>query len=191
VVALGDWWFGEMTLLFLVSAIVAAWIYGFGEEEFMETFVNGAKDLLGVAMIIGLSRGITIVMNDGNMTATILHYGENALANLGPLGFTNLTYLFYIPLSFLVPSTTGLSTLSMPIIAPLSDFANVDRNIAITAFATASGVVNLITPTSAVILGALSIARVNYTKYFKFMWKLLILLMLISMAAMSAAVIAS
>ena len=128
-------------------------------------------------------------MNDGYMTATVLHAGESILKNLGPLAFTNIAFLFYIPLSFLVPSTSGLATLSMPIMAPLASFANVQANIVITAFSTASGVVNFITPTSAVVMGVLLIARVNYLTFIKFIWKIVLLLAVTSMILMSIAAV--
>ncbi|OEH93869.1 YfcC family protein [Bacillus solimangrovi] len=189
IIPLGDWWFGELTLLFLVSSLIIGYIYKMGEENFTTTFVEGAKDLLGVALIIGVSRGITVVMNDGGMTATVLHWGEEMLADLGPTAFANLAFLFYLPLSFLVPSTSGLATLSMPIMAPLADFTGVDRHIVITAFQSASGVINLITPTSAVIMGALAIAKVPYEIYFKYMWKMLIALSAMVMVFISISVL--
>lgn len=189
IVPLGEWWFGEMTVLFLVSSIIIAMIYGIGEEEFIDTFVSGAKDLLSVALIIGVSRGITVVMNSGGMTATVLNWGEQSLKNVGAIGFINLSYLFYLPLSFLVPSTSGLATLSMPIMAPLADFVHVNRDIVITAYQTANGVMNLVTPTSGVLMGALAIARVPYEIYFKYIWKLLIILSIVVMTLMSIAVI--
>lgn len=188
-VPLGEWWFGEMTVLFLVSSIIIAIIYRMGEREFINTFIGGSRDLLSVALIVGVSRGITIVMNEGRMTATVLHAGEMALRNVGSIAFTNLTYLFYLPLSFLVPSTSGLATLSMPIMAPLADFANVGRDIVITAYQSASGVINLITPTSGVVMGALAISRVPYEVYFKFVWKLLIILSIMIMVVLSLATI--
>ncbi len=185
----GDWWFGELTLLFLLSSIIIALIYKMGEEEYIDTFVEGAKDLLAVALIIGVSRGITVVMNDGGMTATVLHWGEQTLSTFGPVAFSTLTYLFYLPMSFLVPSTSGLATLSMPIMAPLGDFAGVDRNIVITAYQSASGVINLITPTSGVVMGALAIARIPYDRFFKHVWKLLIVLSIVVIVLMGAAVL--
>ncbi|KGP72646.1 YfcC family protein [Pontibacillus yanchengensis] len=188
ILPLGDWWFGELALLFLVASIIIGLIYKMPEEELTGSFVDGAKDLLGVALIIGVSRGITVVMNDGGMSATVLHWGENLLAELGPITFANISFLFFLPLSFLVPSTSGLATLSMPIMAPLADFAGVDRAIVITAYQSASGIINLITPTSAVIMGALAIAKVPYDIYFKFMWKLLIVLTLLVMTVLSIAV---
>lgn len=186
---LGDWWFGELTMLFLTSSIIIAIIYRMGELEFTSTFVNGARDLLGVALIIGISRGITVVMDAGGMTATVLHWGEGMLENMGSVLFTNISFLFYLPLSFLVPSTSGLATLSMPIMAPLADFAGVGRDLVITAYQSASGVVNLITPTSAVIMGALAIARIPYSTYLKHVWKLVVVLSVIVMVIMSIATI--
>lgn len=179
------WWFGELTTLFLVFAIIIGLLYGMKEQELVSSFVNGAKDLLGVALIIGLSRGITIIMNAGIITDTILNYGETLLKGLGSSGFVIITYLFYMPLSFLIPSTSGLATLTMPIMAPLADFAGVTRALIITAYQSASGLINLLTPTSAVVMGGLAIARVPYGKWIKYLLKflliafILVLLMLI------------
>lgn len=89
-----------------------------GEEELVDTFVAGCADLLGVALIIGISRGITVLMNDGKITDTILHWGEAALSGAGPIQFVLLVYLLYLPLSVLIPSSSGLATLSVPILAP-------------------------------------------------------------------------
>ncbi|RKD28785.1 YfcC family protein [Thermohalobacter berrensis] len=183
------WWFGELTALFLVSAIVIGLIAGLNEKELVSAFVDGARDLLGVALIIGVSRGITVVMNAGNITDTVLNLGERTLSQTGSAPFAILTYLFYIPLSFLIPSTSGLATLSMPIMAPLGDFANVARHIVITAYQSASGIVNLITPTSAVVMGGLAIARIPYNKWIKHVWKLLVILMIIIIAALSFGVL--
>jgi len=190
-IPLGDWWFGELTMLFLTSSIIIAFIFKMGEENFTSTFINGARDLLGVAIIIGISRGITVVMDAGGMTATVLNWGEGMLDNMGSILFTNLSFLFYLPLSFLVPSTSGLATLSMPIMAPLADFAGIGRDLVITAYQSASGIVNLLTPTSAVIMGALAIARIPYSTYLKHVWKLVLGLSVIVMVIMSAAAIMS
>ncbi|SHK24887.1 YfcC family protein [Tepidibacter formicigenes] len=178
------WWFGELAALFMVSSILIGLSAGMKEEELVGSFVDGARDLLGVALIIGLSRGITVVMNAGNMTDTVLSLGEQTLSGLSSAGFTILTYLFYIPMSFLIPSTSGLATLSMPIMAPLGDFAGVSRDVVITAYQSASGIVNLITPTSAVVMGGLAIGRVSYDKWLKFTWKLIAILMIVIIAAL-------
>ncbi|MGO1370889.1 MAG: YfcC family protein [Senegalia sp. (in: firmicutes)] len=183
------WWFPELTALFLVSSIVIGFMHAFGEEdfgekEFIDSFVSGTKDLLGVALIVGVSRGITVVMDAGNITPTVLNAGENTLSQAGRIPFILLTYLFYIPLSFLIPSTSGLATVSMPIMAPLGDFANVSRSLVITAYQSASGIVNLVTPTSAVVMGGLAIARVPYGTWLKYVWKFLLMIFVMTILAL-------
>jgi uncharacterized ion transporter superfamily protein YfcC len=173
------WWFGELTTLFFVSAVIIGLVAGLGEDGLVDSFVNGSRDLLGVALIVGVSRGITIVMNAGNITDTVLNLGERSLAGTGSIAFAVASYLFYLPMSFLIPSTSGLATLSMPIMAPLGDFAGVARHVVITAYQSASGIVNLVTPTSAVVMGGLAVARVSYDRWLKFVWKLLGILMII------------
>ncbi|MEJ8552818.1 YfcC family protein [Tepidibacter sp. Z1-5] len=184
------WWFGELTSLFLVFAIIIGLVYGMDEDELISSFVAGARDLLGVALIVGLSRGITVIMNAGNITDTVLSLGEHALSGLGSSVFAVLTYLFYIPMSFLIPSTSGLATLSMPIMAPLGDFAGVSRDIVITAYQSASGTVNLLTPTSAVVMGGLAIARVPYNTWLKFVLKFMfiVIVMIIAILGISAVI---
>lgn len=188
---LGEWWFGDITVLFLLSSFLCGLIWRWGELRFIELFLNGAKDLLGVALIIGVTRGIAVVMNDGGMTATVLHWGEESLKAMGSVAFADLSYLFFILLSFLVPSTSGLAALSMPIMAPIADFAGVGRDLVITAYASASGVVNLITPTSGVLMGALAIARVSYGVYLKWIWKFLLMLFVLVLLILSGAAILS
>lgn len=178
------WWFGELTTLFFVSSVVIGLVAGLGENGLIGSFVDGCRDLLGVALIVGVSRGITIVMNAGNITDTVLNLGERTLAGTGSIAFAITSYLFYLPMSFLIPSTSGLATLSMPIMAPLGDFAGVARHVVITAYQSASGIINLITPTSAVVMGGLAIARVSYDRWLKFVWKFLVVLMVIIIAAL-------
>jgi len=179
------WWFPELSALFLFASILTGLCCRLGEEETVTSFVAGAAELLGVAFIIGVSRGITVIMNNGKITDTILSWGEAALAGAGSLIFILLTYLIYLPLSFLIPSSSGLATLTMPIMAPLADFAGVERALVITAFQSASGILNLITPTSAVVMGALAIGRVPYDRWLKFVWKLILFLFLIILVLLS------
>ncbi len=184
-----SWWMAQMSGLFLIAAIIIGIIARLGEARLVETFVNGARDLLGVALIIGLARGIVVVMDAGHITDTILHSAETAVAGLPPVAFINVIYWIEVGMSFLVPSTSGLAVLSMPILAPVADFAEVQRSLVVTAFATGSGIVNLITPTSAVVMGGLAIGRVPYERWLRFIWPLLLALTVIIMAALSAAVL--
>lgn len=180
---LGDWYFGQMTVLFFFSAILIGKVFGMTEDKIIDIFIRGSKDLLGVALIIGLSRGIKVVMSAGGMDATVLFFGENSLRNFSPALFTILSYVFYIPMSFLIPSTSGLAGATMPIMGPLagSVFSNTGfaaesgKALVITAYQSASGIVNLFTPTSGVVMGALAIARVPYPKWLRYLLKLLII----------------
>lgn len=179
--ALG-WWFPELSALFLVGGVVIGLIDGQREDEIAETFVAGCADLLGVAFIIGISRGITVLMNDGQITDTVLHWGEEALSGAGPVSFVLLVYLIYLPLTILIPSSSGLATLSVPIMAPLGRFAGVGGDLVVTAFQSASGLVNIITPTAAVVMGALALGHVPYDRWVKYVWKLILYFLLLTMA---------
>lgn len=183
------WWFPEMTSCFLFFGIVIGLIGRLPEKTLIDTFVDGARDMLGVALIIGLARGITVVMNNGLITDTVLYWAEQAVSGLGGVGFILVTYLLYLPLSFLIPSSSGLATVSMPIMAPLADFANVPSYLVVTAYQTANGLVNLITPTSAVVMGGLAIARVGYGTWWRFVWPLIILLAVLSMLVLAVGVL--
>ena len=152
VIALG-WWMGQMSALFLGMSILTWFVGKFSaetsldEETFVNTFVNGARDLLGVALIIGVARGIVVVMDAGKITDTILNALAGWLAGLGNVLFINTMLAFQTLLSFLVPSSSGLAVLTMPILAPLSDFAGVQRELTVTAYQSANGWVNLFNPT--------------------------------------------
>jgi uncharacterized ion transporter superfamily protein YfcC len=179
------WWFPEMTASFLLFAIVIGLVGRMGEGELTSTFVDGSRDLLGVALIIGIARGITVVMNNGQITDTVLYWCENALGDVGEAAFAVVMYLLFLPLSFLIPSTSGLATVSMPIMAPLAEFAGVSSSLIVTAYQSASGLINLVTPTSAVVMGGLAIARVPYGKYLRFVWPLLAMLAVLTIVVLT------
>jgi uncharacterized ion transporter superfamily protein YfcC len=140
-----------------------------------------------VALIIGLARGIVVVMDAGKITDTILHWAEVSVAGLSQVVFINVIYWIEVLLSFFVPSSSGLAVLSMPIMAPVADFANVGRDLVVTAYQSANGLVNLINPTFAVVMGALAIGRVPYERWLRFVWPLLVILTVIIMASLSVA----
>jgi len=174
-----------MSGLFLASAIVVGIIGRLGENEFTGTFVDGARDLLGVALIIGVARGIVVLMDDGLVSDTILHWSELAVAGLSGAIFINVMYWLEVLLSFFVPSSSGLAVLSMPIMAPLADFSGVERDLVVTAYQSANGLVNLINPTFAVVMGGLALGRVPYERWLRFMWPLLLVLTVLIMASLS------
>ncbi len=173
------WWFPEMTALFILFSVIVGLIGRLSERELTDSFVDGARDLLGVALIIGIARGITVIMSNGGITDTVLHWAEQAVKGTGPVAFVILVFLLFLPLSFLIPSSSGLATVAMPIIAPLAAIVGVEANLIVTAFQSASGVMNLFIPTSAVVMGGLAIARVPYGTYLRWVWPLLAMLVVL------------
>jgi uncharacterized ion transporter superfamily protein YfcC len=170
------WWFPEMTASFLLFAVIIGLIGRMGEGVLTTSFVDGARDLLGVALIIGIARGITVIMNNGEITDTVLHWVESALGDTGEAAFAIVMFALFLPLSFLIPSSSGLATLAMPITAPLAGFVDVPESLVVTAYQSASGIMNLFIPTSAVVMGGLAIARVPYGTYLRWVWPLLAVL---------------
>ncbi len=167
------WWFPEMTASFIFFAVVVGIAGGLSEADLTGSFIDGSRDLLGVALIIGIARGITVIMNNGKITDTVLSWCEDAVADLSGTGFVLILFILFIPLSFLIPSTSGLATVTMPIMVPLAAFAGIAGEHVVSAFQFGSGLVNLITPTSAVVMGGLAIARVGYGTWLKFVTPLL------------------
>jgi uncharacterized ion transporter superfamily protein YfcC len=185
------WWFPEMTASFLAFAIIIGLVGRMSETELTNTFVDGARDLVGVALIIGIARGITVVMNNGEITDTVLHWAEEALGDVGEAAFAIVMYILFLPLSFLIPSSSGLATVAMPIMAPLADITGASKSLVVTAYQSASGLLNLVTPTSAVVMGGLAIARVPYGKYLRWVWPLLLTLVVLTIAALGLGAIAT
>src|SRR5215213_1093826 len=170
------WWFPEMTASFIFFAVVVGIVGGLSETNLTGSFIDGSRDLLGVALIIGIARGITVIMNNGKITDTVLSWCESAVEGLSGTGFVLILYILFIPLSFLIPSSSGLATVTMPIMVPLAWFAGVAGELVVSAFQLGSGLVAMITPTSAVVMGGLAIARVGYGTWLKFVMPLLLVL---------------
>lgn len=184
-VSFQGWWMAEISGVFLVAAIIIGLIARMSEAELTGTFIDGARDLLGVALIIGIARGIVVVMDNGMITHTVLHAAEKVVTGLPSVSFIGVMFMLEAVLSFLVPSSSGLAVLTMPILAPLADFAHISRELVVTAYQSASGLVNLITPTSAVVMGGLAIARVPYVRWVKWVFPLLLILLVLLLAVLS------
>ncbi len=174
------WYFPELAALFLVAAIIIGLIGRLGEEGMVNAIISGMGDFIGAAFIIAFARGVTVVMNNSGITDTVLHSLESLVTDLSGAVFAVMMFIVNIPLAFLVPSSSGHATLAMPIMAPLGDFAGVSRAIVVTAYQSASGWVNLFTPTSAIVMGGLAIAKVRYDRYLKWVWPLLLVLFVLT-----------
>ena len=184
-VSVAGWWMARMSALFIVAAIVVAIIDRMGEENFVNNFLDGAKDLLGVALIIGVARGIVVIMDAGHLSDTVLNWSAGSVEGLSAVAFINVMYWLEVAMSFFVPSSSGLAVLSMPIMAPLAEFVNVKPDLVVTAYQSANGLVNMINPTFAVVMGGLAIGKIRYDIWIKFTWPLLLILTLLIMALLS------
>jgi uncharacterized ion transporter superfamily protein YfcC len=183
----GNFYFPEAASLFLVMAVVVGLVAKLGEEGTVTAIIAGAGDFLGAALIVVFARGITVVMKNAYMTDTILHSMEKAVSGSSSGTFAILAFVVNMPIAFLVPSSSGHAALVMPILAPLAGFAGVSRAIAVTAYQSASGLVNLVTPTSAVIMGGLTLSKVGYDRYLKFVWPYLVLVFVVVCAFLGIA----
>ena len=184
------WSFPELAALFIVAAIVMGVLGRQGEQKFTSTFVQGAGDFISPALVIVLARGITVIMNNAQITDTVLHSMEGLVSGTSAGVFAIVVYLVNLPLAFLIPSTSGHATLTMPILAPLAEFADVPRSLVVTAWAAATGWMNLWEPTAAVVMGGVALAKVGYDKYLRFIAPLLAILFVLICAflALGAAV---
>jgi len=167
-----DWWFAEMTALFLVTGIIIGFLSKLGEKEFVNQFVAGAADLMSVALVIGVARSINLVLENGMISDTILNFFSNAIAGMNGNIFIVLMLLIFIVLGFFIPSSSGLAVLSIPIMAPLADSVGLSRDVIISAYVYGLGLISFITPTG-LILATLEMVDVTYDKWLKFIMPLM------------------
>ncbi|MFC2148313.1 YfcC family protein [Bacteroidota bacterium] len=182
-----DWWFVEMTSTFLVGAILIGIIGKIKESVFVEVFAKGAADLLSVAFIVGIARGVTILMEDGLISDTILYYASTITEGMNKGVFTNVMLFIYGGLSFFMPSSSGMAVLTMPIMSPLADTVNIGRETIVNTYQYGMGLFYLINPTS-LILAALAIVKIGFNKWVQFIMPLLLLLLITTMILLTISV---
>ncbi len=166
------WWFEEMSALFLGVSIILMGLSGLSEKEAVNTFIDGAADLVGVALIIGVARGINIILDDGMISDTLLNGASQLISGMSGIIFSSVQMILFSFLGIFIPSSSGLAALSMPIIAPLADVVNVSRSIVVSAYSYGQGLMSFITPTG-LILASLEMVDVGYDKWLKFILPLM------------------
>lgn len=167
-----NWYFTEISAVFLMITYLLAFTSNLGEERFIDSFINGAKDLLGVALTVGLARSVGIVMESSFVSDTILHSFSQMIIGMNNIIFIWFMFFVYLILGFFIQSSSGLAVLSMPIMAPLADVMGIDRSMIIDAYNWGQGLIGLISPTG-LILVSLSIVNVGFNKWIKFVTKLI------------------
>lgn len=186
---LGLWYFNDLSTWFLLMAIIIGFVYGLSEKDIVQSFINGAADLISVSLVIAVSRGISVIMSTTGLDSYLLEIASNALQGVSSTLFTGFTYLIYLLLSFLIPSSSGLATVSMPIIGPLTQALGLLPEISISILCGASALVNLIAPTSGVLMGGIAISKVEYSTWLRFIFKFFLALIVIHITILSMAMI--
>lgn len=182
------WWFEEMTALFILVTFIMIFFANLKEQEFVSEFMSGAADLLGVAIIIGLARGVTIIMENGMISDTILNYLSNGVARMNGVVFSTFIFFVYIILGFFISSSSGLAVLSMPIMAPLADVVGISRDVIVSAYQFGQGIMSFITPTG-LILASLAMVNVTYDKWLKFVLPLVIIIGILAIIMLAIGVL--
>jgi uncharacterized ion transporter superfamily protein YfcC len=180
-----NWWFPQLAMLFIVAAIVVGVVARMGEREIVRLIGVGASDMIGPALVVLLAGGVSVIMTNTQTLDTILHSMEQLVGGASAGLFAAAAVLVNIPLAVLVPSSSGHATLAMPLLSPLSDFAGVDRTTTITAWIMGHGLTLMFSPTSVVLVGGLAIARVGYDRYLRFVWPLLVALLVVAVVVVA------
>ena len=186
---LGMWYFNEATLWFLVMSIIIGVINGMNEHELVDTFIDGADDMVGVILVIAIARGASVLMKQTYLDNYIIFNAARGLRHVPKLVFAPLNYILHLGLSVLVPSSSGLATLSTPIMAPLAQSVGYSVEVTIMEMVAANGLVNLFTPTCGAIMGGLALAKVEYTTWLKWVAKVIITIAIVNILVLSIAML--
>ncbi|MCM5661436.1 YfcC family protein [Galbibacter mesophilus] len=179
-----EWYINEIAGLFIGLAMVSAFIFKIPINKAIAVFIDGAKEMMTAALVIGLAKGLLVIAQDGKIIDTILNEVALVAGNMPKFVSAELMFVFQCCLNFFIPSGSGQAALTMPIIAPLSDLIGVSRQVAVLAFQMGDGLTNVIVPTSGVTMGALSIAKIPYNKWLQWILPIFILLVIVAMLLM-------
>ena len=186
---LGEWYFQESTLWFLIMTIVIGVVNGMSEHEFVDTFIDGADDMVGVILVIAIARGASVLMTQTHLDNYIIFNAAKSLSSVPKAVFAPLNYILHTGLSILVPSSSGLASLSTPIMGPLASSVGYSVEVTIMEMVAANGLVNLFTPTCGAIMGGLELAKVEYTTWLKWVGKIIICIAVVNIIILTLAMI--
>ena len=175
------WYIPQIAMSFVAIGVLAGIAGRLSQQVISESFIEGAKDLGSAALAIALSRGIVIVAQNGFIIDTILNSAAGFLGYLPSVIFIYITFFLEAALAFLIPSSSGLASLTIPVLAPLGDLVNISAQVIVTAYQFGVGLTNFITPTSGVLMGALAVAKIPFSKWVKFIIPILLILTIVSL----------
>ena len=173
------WYLPEICALFLALAVASGISANYSADKIAAEFVAGAKDIFSAALIIGFAAGIIIILKNGNVIDTMLTSMAEALEESGKVGALGAMYGIQTFINLFIPSASAKAAVTIPIMAPFSDMIGVSRQATVLAFQFGDGITNMITPCSGVLLAVLSVARIPYEKWFGFIWKFVLMLIII------------
>ena len=182
---LGQWYFYEAALWFLIMSVVIGLVNRTGEKKFVDTFIDGADDMVGVILIIAIARGASVLMQSTYLDNYIIYNAAEMLKTVPVIIFAPFNYVVHVLLSILVPSSSGLATLSAPIIGPIADQLGYSVEGTIMTLVAANGLVNLITPTCGAIMGGLALAKVEYATWVKFALKIVFTIAIVNIVILT------
>ncbi len=174
-----DWYIMEIASLFLVLGIASGLSVDKSASDIAKLFLEGMGDILSAAVIVGLAGGIVIVLQDGGIIDTILYGLSKSMSNMGKIASAEIMYGIQTLINIVIPSGSAKAAITMPIMAPFSDLIGISRQATVVAFQFGDGFTNMITPTSGVLMAALGVARIPWEKWVRFIWKFILVLVVI------------
>jgi len=173
------WYIMEIATLFFAMGIFSGMAMNSRANEITHLFLDGVKDILSAAMVVGLAGGILVILEDGKIIDTILYSVSGSMAGLGKTGTVSVMYVIQTFINVIIPSGSAKAALTMPVMAPFSDLVNLSRQATVMAFQFGDGFTNMITPTSGVLIGALGIAKIPYEKWVKWIIPFMAILIIV------------
>ncbi|HBH47943.1 MAG TPA: short-chain fatty acid transporter [Bacteroidales bacterium] len=174
-----DWYINEISALFLAGGIMTGITIRKTGSEIVKLFMEGARDIMGAALIIGLAGGIIVILEEGGIIHSILHGAAGLMTDLGQVASVQTMYVIQTFINIIIPSGSAKAAITMPIMAPFSDLIGVSRQATVMAFQFGDGFTNMITPTSPVLMGVLGVAKIPYVKWLKWVTPLIVILILV------------
>lgn len=174
------WYMVEISALFVGMGLYAGLVAKFNQKEIAEAFVEGCADFAYAAVIIGLARGVLVILENGMIIDTILNCLANLLGGLPKFMFSAILLIAQVIVTFFVPSSSGAAALTMPVMAPLADLVHINRDVVVLSNQFGNGLMNLISPTGGVLLAGLAIAEINFSKWLKVGSKIFVILLIVS-----------
>jgi len=176
-----DWYLPEISGLFLLMGILCGVIAGFPANRIADEFIAGAKDILSAALVVGFASGIIVLLQDGQVIDTMLASLQRGLEGTSPATSLSAMYGIQALINFVIPSASAKAAATIPIMAPFADMVGVSRQAMVLAFQFGDGFTNLLTPTSGALMAALAMARIPYTKWVKWVWKKVVVLLILGL----------